>query len=198
MKVIVVSHTDAVKNEAAIINALFEEGLELFHLRKPDFEEKELVELLQKINSEHHSKIVLHHHHQLAEQFGVTRIHFPENERLKKDETEFIKLKQNGFRLSTSVHDHIALDQISGAFDYVFFGPVYESISKPGYKPMVSESVLEKNKKVKVIAIGGVTPDKMGELKERNFDGLALLGSVWCDTSNSLKIFRQCNQGISI
>ena len=75
MKLIVVSNSDVIANEDDIINSLFDEGLELFHLRKPTYDKKNLITLLNKINSKYHSKIVLHQHHTLTEQFEINRIH---------------------------------------------------------------------------------------------------------------------------
>ena len=97
MKIIIVSNPNAVEKEANTINALFDEGLELFHIRKPDSSENELIELIEKINTQHQSKIVLHQYHQLVERFKTNRIHFPESERLKLKEV-WIIIKQNGLK----------------------------------------------------------------------------------------------------
>lgn len=194
MKIIIVSNPDAVENEASIVNTLFEEGLELFHLRKPNYSETELIYLIEKINAKHHSKIVLHQQHQLAERFKINRIHFPESERLKLKEEELVNLKSKAFMLSTSIHELSEVNLLSDAFDYAFYGPVFDSISKPGYKPKTKGFVLPDNKKVKLIAIGGITPIRISELEKLNFDGVALLGVIWADSKNTINIFRECNQ----
>lgn len=198
MKIIIVSNPSVVKDEANIINALFNEGLELFHLRKPDYSENELIELIEKINAKHHSKIVLHQHHQLTEQFKINRIHFPESVRLKLTEDELVNFKSKGFTLSTSMHELSEVNLLSEVFDYAFYGPVFESISKPGYKPKTKELVLPDNKTVKIIAIGGITPDKISELEKFKFDGAALLGAIWKDTNNAINIFKECNQSATM
>lgn len=192
MKIIVVSNPKAVENEANIINALFDEGLELLHLRKPDYTENELMELIEKINAKHHSKIVLHQQHQLVEKFKINKIHFPESARIKLKEEELVNLKTKGFTLSTSIHALCDLNLLSEAFDYTFYGPVFESISKPGYKPKTKEFVFPDNKKAKVIAIGGITPDKICELEKLNFDGVAFLGEIWTNSKNAINIFKEC------
>jgi len=103
-QIIIVSNPDAVANEANIVNALFNEGLELCHLRKLDYSEEELIDLLKKIDSKNYSKIVLHNFYDLAESFGINRIHFSESERLKATEEELKKWKMKNFILSTSIH----------------------------------------------------------------------------------------------
>lgn len=199
MKTVIVSNPNPVKNEADTANALFDEGLQLFHLRKPDYSEKELIEYLKKINSKHHSKIVLHEHHSLAETFGINRIHFSESERLKTTEVDFKKKKKMHFILSTSIHCLSNHELLPDSFSYTFFGPVFESISKKGYKPKSNKLVQlskNKNRKIKIIAIGGITPDKIVKIEEANFDGVALLGAIWTDTKNAIKNFKECNQSV--
>ena len=198
MKIIIVSNPGAVENEATIINALFDEGLELFHLRKSDYLETELIELIEKINAKYYSKIVLHQHHQLAKRFKINRIHFPESTRLKSKEEKLVNLKSKGFTLSTSIHELSELNLLSEAFDYAFYGPVFESISKHGYKPKTKEIVLPDHKKIKIVAIGGITPDKISELETLNFDGAALLGSIWEDPKNAINIFKECSQNVNM
>src|SRR5687768_14398114 len=81
MTLIVASDSALRKNEAAVINALFDEGLEVFHLRKPFTSAEETEQLLQQIDNTQVSKIALHQHHQLANMFGIKRLHYPEAKR---------------------------------------------------------------------------------------------------------------------
>ncbi|MGZ3885502.1 MAG: thiamine phosphate synthase [Bacteroidia bacterium] len=189
MIVIIVSHPTLLNNEAAHINELFKQGMELFHVRKPDYSGQQMDELLSQIKPEYHRNLVLHQHHQLAEKHGVKRLHFPEQKRKDSREEDLKALKEKGFTLSTSVHsleEHVLLPD---AFSYAFYGPVFESISKPGYKPKENMfPILKKeNRAVKLIAIGGVTPDKMMLLNDFGFDGVALLGAVWDQLAKTQK-----------
>ena len=201
MKLIVVSNPDVIANEDDIINSLFDEGLELFHLRKPTYDKKNLITLLNKINSKHHSKIVLHQHHTLTEQFEINRIHFTESERLKTASDDLKKIKEKYFTLSTSIHSLRDYQLLSDSFSYTFFGPVFESISKHGYKPQSDKiaSLAEiKDRKIKIIAIGGITADKIEKTEQASFDGVALLGSIWSDTKNAIKSFNECCRSVSM
>lgn len=60
MKLIVISSPSAVPNEHEIINSLFEEGLEVFHIHKPDFSKEQIKDFIQKISSKYHSRIAQH------------------------------------------------------------------------------------------------------------------------------------------
>ncbi|GAB4250489.1 MAG: thiamine phosphate synthase [Vicingaceae bacterium] len=82
-----------------------------------------------------------------------------------------------------SCHSFIEVDALDGKLDYCFLSPVFDSISKPGYKtPFDREALrtfLKKKRKIKVIALGGVTEENYNELIALGFDGGAFLGSVW-------------------
>jgi len=78
------------------------------------------------------------------------------------------------------------LNRIANPWTIVFFGPVYESISKKGYLPRVSLPELgaalhsnHKEQRSQVYALGGVRRKKIPELFDLGFDGVALFGSIW-------------------
>lgn len=78
---IVISNPTLIKNEISTINLLFENGMELFHIRKPDFSTAEMKAFLSEIKSDYRHYLVLHSHHQLAVEFGIHRIHFTEKKK---------------------------------------------------------------------------------------------------------------------
>ena len=174
---IVVSDSALRKNEAASINALFDEGLEVFHLRKPFATIEETAQLLHEINTAHLSKIAIHQHHHLAHKFGIKRLHYPEAKRKNIIEEEWLRLQNTDFILSTSVHD--VNEPVDHSFDYVFYGPVFDSISKQGYRSVVAENFTLPKTKNKWIAIGGIDRTNCTRAFEMGFDGVAVLGAIW-------------------
>ena len=191
---IVISNPIAIKNEASLINNLCDEGLTLFHLRKPDSSEEEIKLLMQHINSKHYSKIVFHQQHQLAKAFGVTRLHFTEMNRKNQSENNLSDLKNNFTHLSTSIHSYKDYKTLSSQFDYTFLGPVFDSISKKNYKALDIKKDLQNNEKqlTKLIALGGITKNNINEPFTWGFDGAAVLGSIW-ENENPIKEFIQIN-----
>lgn len=183
-------------DEAALINALFDEGLEVFHLRKPSVAAPGIQQLLEKISQNHYGKIALHQHHQLAESFGIKRLHYTEEHRKKTDAKEWSLLKEQGFHLSTSIHQIEEASTISDQFDYVFFGPVYNSISKKGYMATVTENFVVPGKKIKLIAIGGINEDNVSMPLQAGFDGVAVLGAIW-QSADPVKSFKQIKKACS-
>lgn len=75
---IIISNPIAVSNEISIIHSLFTEGLKLLHVRKPNFSETEMKDFLSEIRLEFRSRLVLHQHHHLADEFNINCLHFSE------------------------------------------------------------------------------------------------------------------------
>ena len=69
------------------------------------------------------------------------------------------------------------------ACSHVFLSPVFDSISKQGYRAGFTPEILRRASgegiiDEKVIALGGVTPDKLQLLHSLGFGGAAMLGYV--------------------
>lgn len=191
--IIVISNPTYVSNEAAIINQLFDEGLCIFHLRKPESSSQELVLLLQEIKPIHHSKIALHSHHYLAKSFGIDRLHYTEASRKQLTEIDF---SENENILSTSVHSVEDFKNLSENFNYAFLSPVFDSISKPGYQAVKFELGIQNNKTTKLIALGGINETNCNTAYDMGFDGIALLGFIW-NNENPIKKFSKIAQNFA-
>lgn len=175
---IVVSDTAFRADESNIINALFDEGLQRFHLRKPQAAVSEVQSLLEAINPIHCSKIALHQHHSLAARFGCKTFHFPEAMRKQTNEEKYRQLRKEGYTLSTSIHTLEENDL--NIFDYAFYGPVFNSISKKGYTGITHSTFSVHNSKL--IAIGGIDEHNCVKAFDMGFTGVAVLGAIWQST----------------
>jgi len=189
---IVITNPIPITNEINTIHSLFENGLELLHARKPDFSEEEMKVFLSKVEQDYRCLMVLHQHHQLAEDFGINRIHFSENKRaewnLNKEEDFLIK--------STSTHSISDFNSLNTSFDYAFLSPIYPSISKPDYASNVIhlETLKQRtNFKTRLVALGGISSENIKETYRLGFDSVALLGTIWNHT-NPIKNFKLCQQ----
>lgn len=192
---IVISNPTEIVNETNIIHTLFKEGMELFHIRKPDYSKEELRLFLSKINSKYHFKLVLHQHHSLVEEFQMERFHFTEKDRLDKTPVRFLKPDWCK-SLSTSVHSIEDFNSLPNAFDYAFLSPIYPSISKENYVP--TKNAFEEIKKrtnqyTKLIALGGISSENIERTIANGFDNVALLGTIWNNT-NAIESFKKCQK----
>lgn len=176
---IVISSPTPVTKEASLINQLFDEGLSVFHLRKPDSSSQELVLLLQEIDPTNYSKIALHSHHYLAKSFGINRLHYTEASRKQLSDTNLSEQKVE-HTLSTSVHNISDYKNLTDHFSYTFLSPVFNSISKPDYKAQNFDlTEADKNSSIKLIALGGIDETNCNTAYDMGFDGIALLGTIW-------------------
>lgn len=174
----VISQAEEFENETQIINELFENGLQYFHLRKYNFTDQQMRNLLIEISDKFYKKIVLHSHFHLAQEFSISRLHINEANR----NSLMYKSYRNNFILSTSTHHINDFNSLSEMWAYAFLSPIFQSISKQNYR--INDTVynqLEKreNYKTKLIALGGICGDNLNEIFDKNINGIALLGAVW-------------------
>lgn len=192
---IIITSPIKIANEINTIHALFENELELLHIRKPDFSETEMKTFVSKIKTAFRHQLVLHSHHQLALELGINRIHFTEKNRVATSQESIENWKKSGYTLSTSIHQMSDFEALSSVFDYAFFGPVFESISKPNYVSNLDfkkELKQRKNNNTALIALGGITSENIKTALAFGFDDVALLGSIW-NNNHSIENFRLCH-----
>ena len=193
---IVISNPTAIANEIPIIHSLFEEGLELLHVRKPEYSAEEMKKFVTAIGLEFRNKLVLHSHHQLAEELGINRIHFTEKMRTETFNSPARLSKPCRFLKSTSTHSIEEFNALETEFDYAFLSPVFESISKPNYASKTNLLTAINNRtnfKTQLIALGGIQASNIETTLKAGFDNVALLGTIW-NTKNPIQNFKLCQQ----
>ena len=176
MKWITITSPEFLSGEAIFIGKLFSQGLDLLHLRKPEASLEAYKQLLLQIPEQWHSRIVLHEHFKLAEEYKLHGIHL--NRRCS--------VTPNAFHGSISCSCHTIEEVITQkeSKDYVFLSPIFDSISKVGYHAAFSptslkQAAIENVIDEKVIALGGLTANNIPLVKEWHFGGVALLGDIW-------------------
>lgn len=199
MELIVISKPSFFEGEARLINQLFEAGMPRFHLRKESVEmktaetfRKTFRDLLTGIDPKYYDRIALHQFHEMACDFNIRSIHYPETERLAGKHHHV--LSNRDLTLSTSIHRIKQLTDLEN-FKYTFYGPVYNSISKKDYPGTISTDFrLQTESATKVIALGGIDLSKVELVRQMNFDGLAILGALWNDPGQAIFNFKMILQ----
>lgn len=189
--IIVITPEQAVRNETDIINALFQEGLELLHVRKPLMDAPAMRNYIKNIHPGYHEQLVLHSHYILAEECGTSRLHFKESERLNIPDHFFEE-----YIVSTSVHSIGCFNTLDARWEYALISPVFPSISKKGYGngTTILESIRQReNDDSGLIALGGINHHNIDAVFSEDVDGAALLGAVW-ESKEPLKTYVQCRQ----
>lgn len=173
IKIVITPEDFSFSNEVEVIKGLLITST-LIHIRKKGVERKEIEQFLSEFSSEERKKMVLHEHIDLAEKLGLGGIHLT-SKQSKED-------VPNSWKGTISQSCHSVEEVIESKLDYVFLSPIFDSISKEGYKANFSEEELievNQNKQTKVIALGGITEDKISTVESLGFDGYAMLGGFW-------------------
>ncbi len=162
-------------NEIEFIACILDAGFDYVHVRKPSYSVGELSNYIESMPRKFHSRLKIHDHFELAESLGVGGIHL--NRRNNCIPAGF------GGKLSKSCH---SLEELSGIdkFEYVFLSPIFDSISKTGYRSAFPESELitAKDRGLiggNVVALGGVDALHIPFLKFCSFGGAAFLGYLF-------------------
>jgi thiamine-phosphate pyrophosphorylase len=195
---IIISDPLFIPNESTVINALFDNGLDVFHLRKPESKLVEMENLISQIDQRFHSRIMIHSHYKLLNSFPLRGIHF--TGKTKNRQVEFFNCEC--FK-SIGIHSLDEFRDVKPLIDSVFLSPVFPSVSKAGYsKQWDFEELkvsLSNDYKFEIIALGGITLDNYHKTIELGFDNFALLGSIWepvkadYSTSQIIDIYRKFN-----
>lgn len=189
MKIIAISYPEKYKEEHLIINELFKNGLEIFHLRKPLWTAEQMTTLLDMIDANFHNRIVLHSHYQLRE--GLKGIHFT-----KKSKHLIEKYKNTNIHKSISCHSFKETQEYAKEMDYCFISPVFDSISKKGYNANIDSEELRNNaNRQKLVALGGINDQNISNLRDIKLYGAAILGHIWY-SDDAIKAFNDIQKCI--
>lgn len=177
MKIIAITLPHFFPGEASAINALFAGGsIDLLHLRKPGSSVDDCRHLLDAVAQEWLPRIVVNDHFQLCREYGLHGVHLN-----RRNPTPPVGHRGS---LSCSCHSLQEVVERKPQMDYVFLSPIYDSISKQGYHSAFTDTELrlaaaEGIIDGKVVALGGVTRERISQLEDLGFGGAAMLGDIW-------------------
>lgn len=166
---------DEISCEGKLIKCfLAQKKIDIVHIRKPDWSREETEVLINSISSDLHTRIKLHDHFSLLNRFDLGGVHLNSRNPVPPS---------NARSVSKSLHSIAELMATCGTcYDYVTLSPIYDSISKPGYNSPFPEDlssltpfIVGKN----VVALGGVTPERLPFLESIGFYGAAMMGALW-------------------
>ncbi|MGG6544235.1 UNVERIFIED_CONTAM: thiamine phosphate synthase [Prevotella sp. 15_C9] len=176
MKIIVITPPTFLSEEADIIQRLLDWGVASVHIRKPQSSVEATDALLSSIPTAYHSQLVLHDHFNLTARYTLQGIHL--NRRNPVMPSFF-----HG-TLSCSCHSLQEIKARKPHCDYLFLSPVFDSISKKGYRSAFRQETLAQAAAdavidSKVFALGGIKKEKLPTLRTLHFGGAVFLGDVW-------------------
>lgn len=175
---VVFTSLGVVENEVDKINILLESGAaDYVHVRKPGAESIVYDRILSKVNGSLVDRLVIHDCFSLSEKYPGIGVHLnSRNPSLPPGVSHFTK----------SFHslEEVVSDE---GYRYATLSPIYDSISKQGYKSQFDLNSLKPVLSGKnIVALGGVTPMRFDSLVSIGFCGAALLGYVWQNDFNTV------------
>ena len=191
MKIIAITTPKVIDEDAYIIKSLLDKGIDTVHLRKPESCIDDCRKLLSTLDAEYRASIVIHDYPELYSEFSLQGIHINRNITTLPDGYNGLKTR--------SCHSLEEVVRYKSEYDYLLLSPIFDSISKVGYRSTFNEDVLQRASTSgiidsKVIALGGVTLDKISYLKGLNFGGAAMVGAIYnidaLDSLNSINIYK--------
>lgn len=167
--------------EAEQIVQLLHSSVDLIHIRKPDSKAEEIAKLIESIPGKYYSRLVVHDHHELAAKYHLHGVHL--NGRTPQP--------PKGWKgsVSKSCHSLEEVKEWKDRCDYVSLSPIFDSISKKGYHAAFTSQEIEEARRAgiidhKVMALGGVTFNKIDDVLRMGFGGGMILGDAWKNVSH--------------
>ena len=162
--------------EDKILTNLFEEGLENLHLYKPGASPMYSERLLTLLGEDYHSKITVHGHFYLKEEYHLKGIHIDDAH------TE----PPTGYKGNVSRTCHLIeeLKEAKKKSNYVFLHSIFDSQTNVDEKASFTMAQLEEAAKndlidKKVYALGGMNLDTIKAVKDLGFGGIVICGDLW-------------------
>jgi thiamine-phosphate pyrophosphorylase len=213
MKLIVISPEGDDEREVPALMAMLAAGLERYHVRKPAWSRDKLAEWIGRLPDRWRTKLVLHQHHALVDEFKLYGRHWRDDGTalLEPPEVSMAPFSQidrlvPGVFSSRACHDLAGVREALGRYDSVLVGPVFPSISKQGHGPNGALCLNELyqllrhrtsfQKHTQVIALGGLTAANAPRCRNFGFDGVATLGAIW-KSSDPVRAFTEIQSAIA-
>jgi thiamine-phosphate pyrophosphorylase len=170
MKLVLMSTPYFFVEEHQILTALFDEGLEMVHLNKPNSEPVFCERLLSLLPKEYRKLIVTHDHFYLQNEFELKGIHLD-----RFDET--IPYRNKG-SLSCTCQSLEELASVKKEMDYVLLDVTQEDVSadvQQIYKEASKRKVIDK----RVFACGALDQEQISKIAECGFGGVVVGEEIW-------------------
>lgn len=178
MKIIAITTPKVTDEDAHIIRRLLDMGVDIVHLRKPESGIGECRKLLSALDAEYRARIIIHDYPELYYEFSLRGIHINRNITTLPEGYSGLK--------SRSCHSLEEVVRYKNDYDYLLLSPIFDSISKVGYRSGFDTETLRQASQSgiidsKVIALGGVTFERIDHLKRLNFGGVAMVGALYSE-----------------
>lgn len=176
MKLAILTKSTFFVEEDKILASLFDEGMDNLHLFKPGSSPMYSERLLTLLPEDYYSKITVHDHYYLKQEYGLASIHL---------DNPFSPIP-DGYKgkYSRTCTDLTTLKEMKKKSNYVFLKNIFNCIEFKEEKSTFTLSELEQAASQglidkKVYALGGMSLENIKVAKELGFGGVVVCGDLW-------------------
>lgn len=198
MKIYLITNRKLVSNEEEflqVIKECSENGVDNIILREKDLGLDDLVKLGNKVKEvidENKTKLILNSNIEGGIKLKAYGIHLPFQEFIKVDNKLIYDFKEVGVSVH-SLEEAIEADK-KGA-SYVLVSHIFNTECKKGLEPKGVDFISKVKKEVscKVVALGGILPSNVKEVKNTGCEGIAVMSTLMKskDIKGTLKEYRE-------
>ena len=164
------------------IHDLLDVGVSAIQLREKDLSDAEYIKLadsLCKLCHAYSAQLFINSRIEIATEIGADGLHLPGD---SASVEKVIEETNRRLIIGVSVHTLAEAKQreIEGA-DFITYSPIYPTLSKPGYGPVVGVEGLRKvteKVNIPVFALGGITPERVSACRDAGAYGVAVMSGV--------------------
>lgn len=166
MKLVLMSTPHFFVEEHHILTALFDEGLEMVHLNKPNSEPVFCERLLSLLPESYRKLIVTHDHFYLQNEYELKGIHISERNPQKPEHYKGC--------VSCSCESIEDIAQVKKEMDHLLLDVTSTDLSLL-LKDYSKRKLIDK----KVFATGSIDLDNASQIAESGFGGIVLQNAIW-------------------
>jgi thiamine-phosphate pyrophosphorylase len=175
-------HLCAPKPLLAVISEILDVGVKAIQLREKDLEDVTLFKLAKPISDlckTYNAHLFINNNTKVAVDVGAAGVHLPDIDvSIDKVKAE----SDSDFLIVCSIHGiDAAKKREAEGVDFITYSPIYPTVTKPEYGPAVGVANLErliKQINLPVFALGGVTPERVGECLGVGASGVAVMSGI--------------------
>ena len=164
------------------VHDLLDVGVSAIQLREKDLSDAEYVNLAEPLCTLCHTysaQLFINSRIKIAIEIGADGLHLPGD---SASVEKVIEETNHRFIIGSSVHTLTEAKQreMEGA-DFITYSPIFPTLSKPGYGPVVGLGGLRnvtERVNIPVFALGGITPERVSECLDAGAYGVAVMSGV--------------------
>jgi thiamine-phosphate pyrophosphorylase len=203
MQLLLLTPPETQGNELPLVTHFLQCGLDKLHIRKPSYSSDDYRDYINAIPTAFHNRLVIHGAFGLAPSFPGMGIHLRSSQR--RDAGLVQELKQlMPASCSSSFHSWREIMENDDDYTYAFISPVFDSISKKGYKAAIDLAghrelkqwgAQQKKRLPHIVGLGGVNATTIPLLQDNGFEGAAILGAIW-ESADPMSAFNDLKQAL--